>query len=367
MRKQSTFSRCLASVSLLLALALAPAGALAADWVGQANPEKSLAESFWTPERFQNAQPLPMTDVALTAPAGEPEEYAEPAGPSVSGEGRAPSARVRPDLKNRLFEPLEDAAGFTEPITEQASGSLGSYFTSARLVPTTADLAYPYSTVGKLFFTIPGRGEFYCSAAVLRLRVVLTAAQCIHSGSTSPGFYTNFRFVPAYRNGSAPFGTWDWAYVAVPSGWITGRGVLPNAADYGMIEVQDEVVNGSLRKLGDVVGYLGYQTQRLRPNHAHLLAYTSSFDGGERMHQVTAQAFRAASQSNAEYGSDMRNGSGGGPMIQDFGDNATLNRVVGVLSYFNTSTAVKLQGASTPDTRFTSLLNQVCAHRTGNC
>ncbi|MFL6194914.1 MAG: trypsin-like serine peptidase [Thermoanaerobaculia bacterium] len=364
MRKLPTFSCCLLSVGLL---ALAPAGTLAADWVGQANSDKGLVESFWTPERFQNAQPLPMTAVGSTASANDPEEYAEPAGPAVSAAGRAPSARVRPDLKNRLFEPWEDALDLPGSVAETASGSAGAYFTSARLVPSTADLAYPYSTVGKLFFTIPGRGEFYCSASVLRQRVVLTAAQCIHSGTSSPGFYTNFRFVPAYRNGTAPFGTWDWAYVAVSSGWTTSGGVLPNAADYGMIEVQDEVINGSLRRLGEVVGFLGYQTQKLRPNHAHLLAYTSSFDSGERMHQVTAQAFRAASQSNAEYGSDMRNGSGGGPLIQDFGDNPILVKVIGVLSYFNTATGVKLQGASTPDTRFTNLVTQVCAHRAGNC
>src|SRR6185295_7562612 len=133
------------------------------------------------------------------------------------------------------------------------------------LVPAAADLAYPYSTVGKLFFTIPGQGNFYCSAAVLRPRVVLTAAQCIHSGTSNPGFFTNFQFVPAYRNGSAPFGTWTWNYVAVSTTWSTGGGHLPNAADYGMIEMKDQTINGSVRKIGDVVGFLGYQTLRLRP------------------------------------------------------------------------------------------------------
>jgi hypothetical protein len=134
-----------------------------------------------------------------------------------------------------------------------------------------------------------------------------------------------------------------------------------------MIEVQDLTINNVLRKLGDVVGYFGYQTLKLRPNHAHLLGYASNFDSGQRLHQVTAQAFRAAAANNAEYGSDMRAGSIGGPLVQDFGDNPSLAKIIGVLSYFNTSTGPKLEGASIPDSRFTSLLNTVCAHRAGNC
>jgi V8-like Glu-specific endopeptidase len=284
-------------------------------------------------------------------------------------EGHGPTAGIQPDLNNRLFEPLEDAAVAKSLRTGgvKASGTAGAFYTSARLVPESADQSYPYRTVGKLFFTKPGQGDFYCSAAVLRLRVVLTAGQCIHSGKANPGFYTNFRFVPAYRNGAAPFGTWNWAYVAVSTTWSQGGGTVPNAADYGMIEVEDRNIGGVLRKLGDVVGFLGYQIQKLRPNHAHLLAYASNFDGGEKMHQVTAQAFRAAAQNNVEYGSDMRGGSVGGPLIQDFGDNAALVRAIGVLSYFNNSAAIKVEGASIPDSRFTSVLNNVCTHRAGNC
>lgn len=155
--------------------------------------------------------------------------------------------------------------------------------------------------------------------------------------------------------------------MAVNTTWTTGGGRLPNAVDYGMIEMQDETISGVLRKIGDVVGWLGYQTSKLRPNHAHLLGYASNFDGGEKMHQVTAQSFRAAASNNVEYGSDMRGGSAGGPLIQDFGDNAALARVIGVLSYFNNSAKLKVEGASIPDNRFTSLLSMVCAHRSGNC
>jgi hypothetical protein len=98
-----------------------------------------------------------------------------------------------------------------------------------------------------------------------------------------------------------------------------------------------------------------------------MLAYSSSHDGGEIIHQVTAKDHKTAKPTNVLYGSDMRGGSAGGPLIQDFGDDPGLVRWVGAISTVNSSSSVKLQGASIPDTRFTSLLNDVCSHRAGNC
>jgi V8-like Glu-specific endopeptidase len=361
----SSRSRTTAVLATGMALILISSAAVAGDFTKLNNPNPNDSESYWTPERFHDAQPLLRAEP--NPDAFGPEENAGLAA-SVSVEGHAPAAGIRPDLESRLFD-REDAAAEKALRSggEKASGTAGAFFTSARLVPTTADQTYPYRAVGKLFFTKPGQGDFYCSAAVLRARVVLTAAQCIHSGKANPGFYSNFRFVPATRDGSAPFGTWNWNYVIVPTTWSTGGGTVPNAADYGMIEVQDQTIDGVLRKLGDVTGFFGYQTLKLRPNHAHLLGYASNFDGGQRMHQVTAQAFRAAAANNVEYGSDMRGGSAGGPLVQDFGDNPALAKIIGVLSYFNSSTGPKVEGASIPDSRFSSLLTTICAHRAGNC
>lgn len=358
----------LLGVALLASLPAAAASGV----VSLSNPHAKAVERVWTAERFASAQPMPLQEMDRDGMDGIPETaLSAPAGTALSAEGRAPIAGVRADGTNRLFEAADREMALAEEdpgsIHEPASGSAGGYFTSARLVPTSADRSYPYTTVGKLFFHIPNKGDFYCSAAVIRARLIATAGQCVHSGTTSPGFYTDFEFVPAYRDGTAPFDTWGWEYVVVNTTWTGGKGKLPNAADYALIELEDRVVNGATRKIGDVVGYLGYVIQRLRPNHAHLLGYAINFDGGEKLHQVTAQALRAAKPSNVEYGSDMRGGSGGGPLVQDFGDNPSLAKWIGTLSYYNNSTAVKVQGASIPDSRFTGLLNTACAHRAGNC
>jgi V8-like Glu-specific endopeptidase len=368
------WNRVPALLGVALVLASLPAAA-ASGVMTLSNPHTKGVERVWTAERLAAAQAMPLQDVDRDGLEGIPEAsswIADESGTGFSAEGRAPIAGIRADGTNRLFsaEDREMAQAFEEDlgsIHEPASGSAKGYFTSARLVPTSADRSYPYSTVGKLFFHIPNNGDFYCSAAVIRARLIATAGQCVHSGTASPGFYTDFEFVPAYRDGVAPFETWEWEYLIVHSTWTGSNGKLPNAADYALIELEDKVISGATRKIGDVVGYLGYIIQRLRPNHAHLLGYASNFDSGEKLHQVTAQALRNAAQNNVEYGSDMRGGSGGGPLIQDFGDNPSLAKWIGAISYYNNSIPVKVQGASIPDSRFTGLLNTACAHRAGNC
>ena len=124
-----------------------------------------------------------------------------------------------------------------------------------------------------------------------------------------------------------------------------------------------------------MVGYLGYRTDRLIPNHAHLLGYPAAFDGGERMHQVTAQSYRKSGENTVIYGSDMTEGSSGGPWIMNFGPTAAgqagfaepaRNQVIGVTSY-GYSAAIPIQGSSTLDANFVSLLSGACAHQAGNC
>jgi len=55
--------------------------------------------------------------------------------------------------------------------------------------------------------------------------------------------------------------------------WATGNGGVPNAADYGMLELVDNNVSGVLTKIGSITGYLGYQTLSLMPNHTNMLGY----------------------------------------------------------------------------------------------
>ncbi|MET0167500.1 MAG: trypsin-like serine protease [Vicinamibacterales bacterium] len=263
------------------------------------------------------------------------------------------------------------------PVTPYNVGTAGALFSSSRLIPLNADRQFPYKTAGKLFFSLPG-GTASCSAAVLSFRLILTAGHCVHSGNgAQSGFFSNWLFIPAYRNGVAPFGKWAASAVITTADWGYGGGIVPNPADYALLELKDQSINGQLHRIGEVTGFLGSQTLSLFPNHVHMLGYSSRLDAGKKIHQVTAQSFLQDLTNNVVfYGTDMAEGSSGGPWIQNFGVNAVgapvglnpgRNRVVGVTSFGLIGNPDLKAASSILDARFTDIRTSICIHKAGNC
>lgn len=337
--------------------------------VTKENVSANSTAAYWTPERLRSAKSLDLP-IAKSQPASA--TAPTPTGTPISSDGKPPTISVKPN-ETPLFTPTPAA----DTIQPTNVGTFGAHFTSSRLVPLSADRTYPYRAVGKLFFSQPGVGNFVCSASVIKPRVVLTAGHCVHNGNgSSTGFYENFVFIPAFRDGAAPFGSWNWSFLAVTNPWFSGGGGVPNAADYAMIEFNDRVVGTATRRIGDLTGFLGFRTLGLIPNHSTLLGYPCNLDSCAKMHQVTAGSFRSVAPNNVEYGSDMGGGASGGPWVQNFGapavgqvngSNRGLNQVVGISSYGYTSTGPLVLGSSIPDGNFTAVLNAVCTNRAGNC
>jgi len=244
-------------------------------------------------------------------------------------------------------------------------------------VPLDADFFFPYAVVGKLFFEIPGVGPRFCSAAVIARRLIVTAAQCIHSGTPFPGFFTDLVFAPAYRDGEA-FGFWPATAATLPTSWVNGGGGLPHPNDFAVIELDEILVDGSFERIGDLLGWLGWKLNALKKNHVHMLGYPENLDGGEVMHQVTAQIKKHTLATNSSTaGSDMRGGAGGGPWIQNFGfrsvgqqvpgGDGSFNQVVGVTSFVTLPNSQKLVGSSMLNATFSSVFNNACNRQPGNC
>ncbi len=139
---------------------MAAAVGLAAPSVAQAQFAKEVRD-YWTPERMENAIP---GDALL------------------SGVG-----------------PVDDALGTL------GLGGSGSERQAKKVSDPTKR---GKRTHGKVFFTL-GFLDYVCSGTSVKAEtrsLVVTAGHCIYS--RADGYARNFEFVPAYRNGNAPFGEW---------------------------------------------------------------------------------------------------------------------------------------------------------------
>jgi len=333
--------------------------------------------NYWTTERLQSAKPMTLPQRGMSTNVMRAQE-AHTDGEQMGAPAMGPSVRIQAQSV-QMFTPLHELNtedGTDDSVTPQDSGFGSTPYSSQPLVPRTARTTFPYRAVGRLFFTTPF-GNSWCSASVIRQRIVVTAGHCVHPGTSGSAFYTNHLFVPAYDNGTASFGSWTFAFLRTSVEWATGGGGVPNSADWALLEANDQVISGAVRRVAQVTGSLGYVTNSLLGNHLHTLGFPQNLDNGDRMRQITAEVYGFANPNCGELGSNMRGGSSGGPWIQNFagdcqltgscGLNPNSTQVVAVTSYGPTSTSLQFQGASIFDNRFISLLSAACARRAGNC
>jgi hypothetical protein len=107
--------------------------------------------------------------------------------------------------------------------------------------------SYPTRTNGKVFFTEGGL-NYVCSGTALlsgNKSVVWTAGHCVNDGAGT--FVTNWAFVPAYADGSRPYGTWTARTLLTTSGWN-------NSSDFSYDNGAAIVSLNGGRALTDVIG-----------------------------------------------------------------------------------------------------------------
>jgi hypothetical protein len=265
-------------------------------------------------------------------------------------------------------------------------GTSAQPFTTSQ-VNASGDLTvnyYPYRAAGKLFFKI-GTSSYLCSASLIKPGIVVTAAHCVANYGQSQ-FYSGWTFVPAYNNGSAPYGTWTAASATVPTKYYNGS---DNCAQYGVICPDDVAVitlnPQSGRYAGSYTGWFGYGWNGYGFNASSQalisqLGYPVALDGGLLMGRNDSQGFVSTSLSNNTIiGSLMTGGSSGGPWLVNlgippalsgisFGSEAGHNDIVGVTSWGYTDTSIKQQGAAPfTDTNIVPLLNTVCTATPAAC
>jgi hypothetical protein len=112
------------------------------------------------------------------------------------------------------------------PANKVLSGTFAAKQKSAAALAPATQIPPPYtsqptSTNGKVFFTDDGL-NYVCSGTALlsgNNSTVWTAGHCVHDGASN--FHTNWTFVPAYADGSRPYGTWTARTLLTTSGWAS--------------------------------------------------------------------------------------------------------------------------------------------------
>jgi V8-like Glu-specific endopeptidase len=275
--------------------------------------------------------------------------------------------------------------GKSNEVVPQDFGTGGVPYTTAQVNAffDDTDVHYPFSAAGKLFFNI-GTNTFVCSASLIARGVAVTAAHCV-AGFGQGQFYTNWQYVPAYNNGTAPFGVSTAKSATVLQSYLDGTDPCATAG----VVCQDDVAVITLNPLngtyvGTNTGWLGVGADGYGfvsgLTHITQLGYPVALDGGLLMERNDSQGHVDGSLSNNTIiGSLMTGRSSGGPWVVNlgippslsgtsFGQASAPDVVVGVTSWGYTADEIKLQGASP----FTSgnvfaLLGAACSATPGAC
>jgi hypothetical protein len=297
MRTPKTLATSLLALSAAALLALSAAGAAtAAPASGKAPTETSGVTShtvtetgaadYWTAERMRNAIP---------------------------GDVLAGKAMKRANnSKAALNRPVEAGApSRIEAAAPAAAVAVAAPGLQTQQVQTKANASEsPVPRIGKVFFTLGG-ANYVCSGNSVssgNKSTVSTAGHCVNEG---PGaFATKFTFVPAYLNGSAPYGMWTAKALYAPTQW-SSAGNMQYDTGFAVMNT----LNG--KYLSDVVGSSGLQFNAARGLSYKAYGYPAAAPfNGESLKSCSGTATN--DPYNPQFNSqgipcNMTGGSSGGP------------------------------------------------------
>lgn len=306
--------------------------------------EEVAAEEFWTREMLLSAEPIDLLSASEEQVLAAEEAIDQmPQGLMGSAPGGLPdndatvvAQTLYSDEWNNLAETAVDEIVMVQD-QEQEQEELFGYSSSPPFTSyyvnnyTNTWQGFPWRATGRLFFQIPGStGTNSCTASVAYGRAVWTAGHCVFTRGR--GWHTNMVFVPAYRNGYAPYGSFTVFSRNSLLGWTRDNNL---AYDIGMVAVRDR----SSRKVSQWVGYLGYIYNAPATQMFHSFGYPVNLgNNGRYLIACAGATYTRDSRPGPDpigIGCDMTNGSSGGPWIIAYAPfrSGAVNYVNGVNSY----------------------------------
>lgn len=271
---------------------------------------------LWTMSEMEEAEPCQVIEITddMVAKLAQVEEEK----PDDGDTGGAVIAGGEPELDldsdQITAEDIDTLAGYSYPPPFTRWENFCSY------------KLFPFRTVGKLFFERDGK-RYVCSAASIGGCAIWTAGHCVHSGNNKPGGWSKrVVFVPAYRDGSAPYGQWPAKQLFTRTAWYR----------YGIPKGLSEDMGGAIlhrnkgRKISQRVGWLGFAWNWSRTQHWVATGYPAArpFNGKRQIITAASHAYNGNVGRNPApvgIGCDMTGGCSGGPWIWRFGAGNYLN------------------------------------------
>lgn len=243
----------------------------------------TAASHVWTNAELLAAKPYPVPEIASAEIHAALNATSGPNGPAGSIKGQAPKISTATKA-----EDLISIESFT--------------------VPTGSYRSFPYSAVGKLFFTQNG-GNYQCSAAMIKGHGIWTAGHCVHAGNNSASSWsTNVVFIPQYLNGSAPFGQCSVTQLWTTTDWYTNGN--PNGLD------NDYAAGAITCNVSGSTGWLGLTWNQSYSQSYQALGYPAAppFTGGVMIGCNSGLAsYGFGTPTTYGITCDMTGGSSGGP------------------------------------------------------
>ena len=243
--------------------------------------EQSKVTEFWTPERMRSAVPM--------------DQLLKP--------------------KQRLAEKI--AAGTPTTIGPTAFPNGGGPWTGGGKIVTTE---------GRVFFTYLGRTASCSGTAVTSTNesTVITAGHCV---KLDGAFHTNWAFVPAYNNGSTPYGTWTAKKTYATPQWVASEDI-----NYDVGAAVVNPLNG--QNLTDVVGGQGVAFNQARGQNMYAFGYPAAapYDGTKLIY-CSGTTFNALISNGIGMTCDMTGGASGGGWFLQFSESTGAGVLNSVNSY----------------------------------
>jgi V8-like Glu-specific endopeptidase len=189
----------------------------------------------------------------------------------------------------------------------------------------TQQKSFPWKVVGKLL--IDGGG--YCTAQSITgapKNIIVTAAHCVYDPGV--GFKSGWTFVPAERNGVAPYGQYRWASARALSAWASGGG---RRNDVAIIRLQNNPTTG--QPVSYYTGWLGWHINYPYVRNLHSIGYASNIST-QWTSMCSAESYFASCEGTDVIvkGCNMTYGSSGGAWIQQYKPYEVSGYVEGVVS-----------------------------------